>query len=366
MNVPPPISVLMPVYNGERYLREAIESILSQTFTDFEFLIVNDGSTDLTGQIVREFSDPRIRLIDNPTNIGLQESLNIGLRLAKGAYIARQDADDISEPRRLERQYAFMEANRDVALLGCWYREIDSQGQVRARIRPSSDPTELRWALLFYCPFVHSGTMLRRTHFVHEISFYDETIRYGEDHDLWLRASRLKPLTNYPEYLVRYRLNPHSMSETYGEVTLEGTMVAVSAVASLLGWVDDHAEMNLGRFRKLFALMYGDLGGLEPSEVDALAATVRELHVAFCAEYKLERSVARRHETWLRAWLSRRYTRLAHRCVTEGLRSEALKLYISALRSAPNPLHRLRSFSLAGKLLLLELLRAPRARSGPA
>ena len=356
----------MPVYNGERSLREAIGSILAQTFTDFEFLIVNDGSTDLTGRIVREFSDPRIRVIENPDNVGLQKSLNAGLRLAKGAYVARQDADDISEPQRLERQYAYMEANRDVALLGCWYREIDAQGQVRAKVRPSSDPTELQWALLFYCPFVHSGVMFRRTQFLEGIGFYDEAIRYGEDHDLWLRASRLKPLTNYPEYLVRYRLNPHSMSETYGELTLEGTMVAASAVASLLGWVDDDAEMNLARFRKLFDLMYGNLGGLEPREVGSLTTTVRELHAAFCAEYKLERSVAERRETWLRTWLSRRHTRLAHRCVTEGLRSEALKLYIGALRSAPNPLQKLSSLSLAGKLVLLELLRAPRARSGPA
>src|SRR3990170_6306785 len=103
----PEITVLMSVYNGERFLREAIESILNQTYRDFEFLIINDGSTDSSREIILSYNDPRIRLIDNELNIGLTRSLNKGLRLARGKYIARQDADDISFRKRLEKQVAF-------------------------------------------------------------------------------------------------------------------------------------------------------------------------------------------------------------------------------------------------------------------
>ena len=118
----PTVTVLLSVYNGERYLRESIESILNQTFTDFEFLIINDGSTDDSRRIISSYDDPRIQLIDNEQNIGLSQSLNKGLKLARGTYIARQDADDISEPERLAKQVSYMDRNPHIALLGSWYR----------------------------------------------------------------------------------------------------------------------------------------------------------------------------------------------------------------------------------------------------
>src|SRR5659263_168424 len=105
----PKVTVLMAVYNGERYLREAIESILGQSFADFEFFIVNDGCTDSSRDIILSYRDPRIRLIDNQENIGLTKSLNIGLSLASGEYVARQDADDISYPTRIEKQIEYFE-----------------------------------------------------------------------------------------------------------------------------------------------------------------------------------------------------------------------------------------------------------------
>ena len=121
----PKITVLMPVYNGEKYLREAIGSILNQTFNDFEFLIINDSSTDSTREIILSYDDTRIRLEDNEKNIGLTHSLNKGLRLAKGKYVARMDADDISLPDRLEKQLAVIENNTDVSIVACWIDIID-------------------------------------------------------------------------------------------------------------------------------------------------------------------------------------------------------------------------------------------------
>src|SRR5581483_9504087 len=117
----PIVTVLMSVYNGERYLREAIESILVQTWQDFELVCINDGSTDQSREIVLSFNDPRIRLVDNEQNLGLAKSLNKGLMLARGNLIARQDADDISEPDRLLKQVAFLEQWSEIVLVGSWY-----------------------------------------------------------------------------------------------------------------------------------------------------------------------------------------------------------------------------------------------------
>ncbi|HEY9660554.1 MAG TPA: glycosyltransferase, partial [Allocoleopsis sp.] len=128
---PPQISVLMAVYNGSRYVAEAIESILNQTFTDFEFLIIEDGSTDNTVQILQDYAnrDPRIKLIQNEQNIGLTKSLNKGLKLAQGKYIARQDADDVSLPHRFEQQIAVFAQNPAAVLVSCSLELIDATGK---------------------------------------------------------------------------------------------------------------------------------------------------------------------------------------------------------------------------------------------
>src|SRR3990172_12530717 len=126
----PVITVLMSAYNAEKYLREAIESILNQTFKDFEFIIINDCSTDKTKKIIEEYAnkDARIKLINNATNLGLTKSLNIGLKEARGEYVARLDADDVALPERLEKQYEFMNKNRDITLTGAWAEKIYEEG----------------------------------------------------------------------------------------------------------------------------------------------------------------------------------------------------------------------------------------------
>ena len=127
----------MPVYNAERHLSESIKSILNQSFSEFEFLIINDGSSDGSREIIKSFNDSRIVLHDNNRNFGLTKSLNIGLNLAKGRYIARMDADDISYQNRLEKQYQFMENNPDIGFCGTWYKKIgDSSKILKTPINP--------------------------------------------------------------------------------------------------------------------------------------------------------------------------------------------------------------------------------------
>lgn len=197
----------MPVYNADLFVREAIESILSQTWSDFEFLIINDGSTDSSRKIISSFNDPRIRLIDNPSNMGLTKSLNKGLKLAKGEYIARQDADDISYPKRLERQVQFLDTNSDVALLGTQALAINEKGRPHQTnfLRIPVGMPAIRWYLMFQNAFVHSSVMFRRSIVWEKLGGYDESFERAQDYELWSRIARSFKVENLPDILLYHR-----------------------------------------------------------------------------------------------------------------------------------------------------------------
>ncbi len=190
----PRVTVLMPVYNGEKYLREAIDSILAQTFANFEFLIVNDGSTDNSVPLIESYADARIHLVHNATNSGLVASLNKGLGLARGEYIARMDCDDISLPTRLEKQLAFMDDHPEIGILGSACQFIDDSGAPGFVWANPEQHQLIRWHLCFTCPMCHP-TVMMRTDLVRELGGYSsEAIQgretySGEDYDLWRRAS---------------------------------------------------------------------------------------------------------------------------------------------------------------------------------
>ena len=200
----PKVTILMSVYNGERYLREAIDSILNQTFRDFEFLIINDGSTDSTKEILNSYRDPRIKIINNKKNIGLTKSLNKGLRLASGEYIARQDADDISLPQRLEKQVEFLDSNSQTALVGSWTEVIDENEKTQEVWHSLAQPHLLRWRLLFCNQFTHCAIMFRKN-IVMQIEGYSEKMSSAQDYDLWSRISFYWGVANIPEVLVKWR-----------------------------------------------------------------------------------------------------------------------------------------------------------------
>ncbi|MCW3076085.1 MAG: glycosyltransferase [Bacteroidetes bacterium] len=203
-NNSPFISVLLPVYNAGKFLHESIESILNQTFSDFELIIINDGSKDNSKEIIKSFNDSRIIFIDQE-NIGLAASLNKGLGLAKGRFIARQDNDDISLPQRFEKQLIYFEQNPEVDLLGTAAEITDEQGRPTRRFhRHSSDPLTLKFALLFNNPFVHSSVMFRKT-VIEKTGPYSTDTAVFEDYDLWSRIARVANVSNLDEYLVKYR-----------------------------------------------------------------------------------------------------------------------------------------------------------------
>lgn len=213
MSTCPRVSVLMPVYNGEKYLHQAIDSILGQTFTDFEFLIINDGSTDSSAEIIESYNDPRIRLVHNKTNLKLIETLNKGIRLARGQYIARMDCDDISMPERLSKQVVFMDAHPEVNILGTGFYVIDSKGKSSYKVLFPLNHHFLSWSLCFYCPICHPSTIIRKDALL-KIGGYDPKMLHAEDYDLWRRLSKKTKLANLPEILLCLRKHKDSVCST--------------------------------------------------------------------------------------------------------------------------------------------------------
>lgn len=206
----PCVTVLMPVYNGAAYLREAIESILGQTFRDFEFLIIDDGSSDESAAIAASYADRRIRLVANETNLGLPATLNRGLELAQGTYVARMDGDDISTPDRLERQVRYLERHPHVGILGTWAATFGN-GQSGVWTPPTR-PEAVACATVFTCIMLHPTVMLRRAQLRALGLRYDPRRPYAEDYGLWLNAMQSCALANLPRKLLRYRLHPTSFT----------------------------------------------------------------------------------------------------------------------------------------------------------
>lgn len=216
------VTLLLAVHNGARYLREALDSIFSQTFTDFEALVVDDASTDDTASILASYRDERLRVVRNETNLGLTKSLNIGLSLARGEYIARHDADDRSHRERLARQVAFLDANPHVALLGTRVRLIDERGRARhaigSHVAQSRLGVELQ--LLFGNPFVHSSVMFRRD-VILAAGGYDETILYSQDFELWSRLLAQHDCRNTGDTLLDYRAHVQSATRSRDQTVVE-------------------------------------------------------------------------------------------------------------------------------------------------
>ena len=211
MNVPSPlVTVLMPVYNGEKYLCEAIESILNQTFTDFEFLIIDDASTDESVQIVKNYKDNRIHLIENDQNLGQAGTMNRGLHLARGKYIARMDQDDVSLSSRLRKQIDYMEHNFQVGVCGTWIKYIGYKDNV---LNLETRDHLIKIRLLTNQSLAHPTVMIRKRVLDDYNLHYDGRYSPAEDYDLWVRMSEYCSFTNLPEPLVRYRLHQNQSSE---------------------------------------------------------------------------------------------------------------------------------------------------------
>lgn len=234
----PRITVLMPVYNAERYLRTAIDSILGQTFSDFELLIVDDGSDDGSTAIVSSYTDERIRLIRNECNLGLIATLNKGVQAARGQYVARMDADDISLPTRLERQMAYLERHREVSVVGSDFQRIDENDRILSTERRETKDfmVSFRMYTEAYNPFCHPAVMFR-TKEIRDRGGYNPAFPSAEDGALWfqLNESGMRFAT-IPKVLLLYRIHYGQICQQHKHTQVMSFYGAYAkALSSLLG-----------------------------------------------------------------------------------------------------------------------------------
>lgn len=197
----------MPVYNGQDYVAEAIRSILDQTYPHFEFIIINDGSSDGSEKLIRSFEDKRILYINNTTNLGLIASLNLGLKRAKGQFIARMDHDDTALPNRLEEQLLAFRKQKDLVAVGTYYYLVKGGSEKRSLSHWSEESDYLKTVLLFSTCFAHPTVMMKNVFSGTELG-YDAGFKHTEDYRLWTELSDLGAFYNIPKPLLRYRVHP--------------------------------------------------------------------------------------------------------------------------------------------------------------
>lgn len=207
----PIVTILMPVYNGALYLREAMDSIFAQSFTEFEVLVINDGSTDNTLTILQSYNDERLRIISQQ-NAGVSAALNRGLLEAKGYYIARVDSDDVCAPNRIEKQIQFLKAHQDYVLVGSDADYMDKDGEfVFYYQNTGHNNEEIQQRYMAHCPFIHSTVIFIKS-LVLELGGYDTNAHLFEDYFLWIKLIKLGKVANLPEPLMNIRFNPESVT----------------------------------------------------------------------------------------------------------------------------------------------------------
>lgn len=323
----PKVSVLMCVYNGEAHLRAALESILEQTFTDFEFVIVDDGSTDSSWQMLTEYSreDSRITLIRNQENIGLTKSLNKGLKLAEGEYIARQDADDVSFPERFKKQVAFLDRHSEVVLVSCDIERINAEGCPIGKFQRGCQPELVFWYLLFYNRLAgHSQVMFRRES-VMNIDGYCENYRYSQDYELWCRLVETGKIVILPEVLLQQRFHSQRVSVAKKLEQREYTLAQVKHnIQKLIG-----EEISLEEAEDLMGFWIGHWRSQcfpDSRKAQALDSRLKQIRQSFTEYIKdsvhynlsdseisnqLDTTIGQQFLYWIQAPLTRRHGAIA-------------------------------------------------------
>lgn len=271
----PTVSVIMSVYNGERYLRKAVASILHQTFEDFEFIIINDGSTDGTREILESYHDDRIVLI-HQDNAGLTKALHRGLSLARGEYVARIDADDVAKPSRLENQLQFLKKHPKVMLVGSNCYNIDENGSVLSLTDLPVDEVQIKWNLLFYNCLRHSTVMFRRKE-VDNLGGYNTAIPYAQDYDLWMRIAGKYSVANLKEPLVYLRV-PREGTITYDKID-EQTQQAEQIYLNVLRTLDPEITHRENEVRALNKYIFSDG---ELNDIERAEKLFIRIYSAFC------------------------------------------------------------------------------------
>jgi glycosyltransferase involved in cell wall biosynthesis len=279
------VSIIMSVFNGDKYLNTAIDAILNQTFSDFEFIIINDGSTDKTCDILRSYTDPRIRVF-NQNNRGLIQSLNRGISLASGEYIARQDADDISLPDRIKEQVKIMDNDPKIVLVGSSYYSIDDNDDLVDFVKVPQTDTEIRWKMIFTNAFCHTSIMTRSETLKNNKLFYNENDIHAEDYGLWSRLIQYGSCYNIGKPLVKYRVHPNQISNVYFEIQNDKALLISKKNIEGIGM----NIQNLDAIRKLKDLEYN-----VPSRLDNGYIDIYKYYIQLLSKFMKEKYINKVH-----------------------------------------------------------------------
>lgn len=213
----PVVSILMPVYNAERYLDDALQSIFAQTLNDFELIVIDDASTDGSLNILNSYTDLRLRVVRHKSNMGIVDALNNGLKEARGEYFARIDADDIAHPERLQMQLDYLNQNPQVGIVGSWIHGFGDVRREYVHRYPVTDD-HIKASLLFESPFAHPTVMIRRAALERLDQYYSPNFPYVEDWELWTRLIRSGEASNIPKPLLKYRIHAKSSSQQFTQL----------------------------------------------------------------------------------------------------------------------------------------------------
>ncbi len=226
----PKTSIIMPVYNGEKFLRDSIISTLSQTDQDFELLIADDGSTDKTEEIIKSFNDPRIKYFKR-NHEGVFSVLNFLIEQSNGKFIARMDADDISNPDRLKKQIYFLESNPEFSLVGSWATIINDKGEEKGLMDyPPNTWENIKKYTFLHCPFIHP-TVVFKKEMMEKVGAYKEKYKHIEDYELWTRIVFKYKCFNIHEPLIKYRIHSSQLTKKNNlKMKLEGILVRLLAI----------------------------------------------------------------------------------------------------------------------------------------
>lgn len=230
---PPLVTVFMAAFNGEAYIEKAIQSVLNQSFTDFELLIINDGSTDRTVDIVRQFTDPRVRLVHNDSNQGLTFTRNRGIEEAKGTYIAILDCDDIAMPDRLKAQTVFLGSHPEIAMCGGQGIMINTHGIQVGNLNVLAGHKNMSPELAFQNIFINSTLMIKRSAMIEAGGYRDYSP--AEDYDLSYRISLRHPVANLNEVLVAYRIHGNNISTVQDKKAVSAVLRIIENIHTNLG-----------------------------------------------------------------------------------------------------------------------------------
>jgi glycosyltransferase involved in cell wall biosynthesis len=237
----PQVSVLMPTFNNASYIEKAIESILDQTYKDFELIIINDASTDDTENILKTFSDNRIVIINNDTNLGLIKSLNIGLNRARGIYISRMDGDDICRKDRLQLQVDFLQKNDNIGVCGTWAKTF---GNVKHLFKHPISSDEIKSEMFFNSSLIHATMLIRRDLFSKINDQYPNEL-HAEDFSLFNILKDYTEFANIPDFLYFYRVHDESVSQQFSKIQKESTKQVYSVLLNKFEIKANTRQLNL-------------------------------------------------------------------------------------------------------------------------